>query len=324
MASENRYSRTSSASSYLSDYPRNSRAYLTPESEHLYSHLENRAPPTGRRRLCVCQGKAARKSLAITYVVISSVALAISGFLLARTFLWNQNQNQSQMEPCAPCTSLLTTPFLDEDPDVRTLTRQFRNGKEICCANTPEQFVTLVNKIFDRRNEEMKVEAQRQKESRSSDRRSNRKIIAAALQLSDSSHTQSRRWLTLNNGPLSYLDGIHLINNRLIIEHGGLYYVYSQVSFKIVMANGDALPEELDHGVHRYNVVLPNNGRQTLLQTAHTCTMSSNKAVYLHTSYVGGIILLNPRDEIFVTVSNSSFIDLDPKVSFVGAFKLGR
>ncbi len=133
---------------------------------------------------------------------------------------------------------------------------------------------------------------------------------------------QIKGWVSRH--PLTFLSGITLVEERLVVERGGMYLVYSQMYFKVKADKGDNSRRLLGHKVHRYSLTIPNDGKQDLLQSAHSCCDdgSGSESPYIHTSYVAGVFNLSSRDEIYVTVSHPELIYRDPTRSYLGLLRL--
>ncbi|XP_041358931.1 tumor necrosis factor ligand superfamily member 6-like [Gigantopelta aegis] len=307
-----------------------SHVYLTVDSEHNYEHLESRrrlpARPVVRRKVSV-------RPLVIICILISVLAISLSIFVLIRD-LFVESDHSDREKWCVPCASIVTTPVPEEDPNVKTLEVYHKKGRAFCCARTSGQFLTIISMIYDRRTKQLQAEEDRLRQVAEPRFQSSVGSVSAAHLLTG---LQKRHRLPRHHGtrqthvnswmkdePLSYFRGVDLQHDRLIITNSGLYYVYSQIYFKILTGNGVKLPKLLGHQVHRYSVSGPNDGKEKLLQTVHTCAERTNRDIYIHTSYVGGIFQLNRNDQLYVTVSNASLIDRDPRLSFFGIFKLGN
>ncbi|XP_067668873.1 tumor necrosis factor ligand superfamily member 10-like [Haliotis asinina] len=255
-------------------------------------------------------------------------ALCLSLLLYTGTLQHHPHPPAPQQAVCLPCRDILTTPFPEQDDNIHLLDRHFENRTMICCAKTPKQFSIMFAKLVDRKVKQKEVMESLQQESRQqvAAHKSTARVgahLLAGLQKTESKETQVRSWLT--NRPLSFMEGLHLHADRLVVEHSGLYLVYSQVYFKVNMDEPSTRsnpPTLLGHLVHRYSVTIPNGGREELLQAAHSCCGNGSDSLFLHTSHVMGVFQLSRRDEIYVTVSRPGLIYRDPARSFLGVFKL--
>ena len=97
-------------------------------------------------------------------------------------------------------------------------------------------------------------------------------------------------------------------NKKLLIKQTGLYYVYGQVHYIHLNARGQL-----------YNRVrlLVNNTPFRFLQ------QGMDGRADIGNVYSGGMIALNQGDTISLRTQKKSQINMDPKVTFFGAFKIG-
>ncbi|XP_046337979.2 tumor necrosis factor ligand superfamily member 10-like [Haliotis rufescens] len=259
---------------------------------------------------------------------VSVGSLCVSLLLYTGVLQPNTHPTAPHQVVCLPCMDIVTTPFPEQDDNIHLLDRHFENRTMICCAKTPRQFSILFDKLLERKMKKKEVIAARREESRNqaAGPKSADTVgahLLAGLQKTVSTETQVRSWLA--DRPLSFMHGLHLHADRLVVEHSGLYLVYSQVYFKVNMDDPSIQshpPSLLGHLVHRYSVTIPNGGREDLLQAAHSCCGDDGDSLFLHTSHVMGVFQLSSRDEIYVTVSHPGLIYRDPTRSFLGVFKL--
>ncbi|XP_051870366.1 tumor necrosis factor ligand superfamily member 11 isoform X2 [Pristis pectinata] len=104
----------------------------------------------------------------------------------------------------------------------------------------------------------------------------------------------------------------------LRINHHGLYYVYAQILFRYHADHPISTREyQLIQYVYRKIAKYP---KPTLILRGASTWCSGNHNLY--SVYQGGVFNLHNDDEIFVTVSNVSLVDIDEASSYLGAFKL--
>ncbi|XP_069745693.1 A-kinase anchor protein 11 isoform X3 [Narcine bancroftii] len=104
----------------------------------------------------------------------------------------------------------------------------------------------------------------------------------------------------------------------LRISHHGLYYIYAQTLFRYHADHPISTREyQLIQYVYRKMAKYP---KPTLILRGASTWSSGNHN--LHSVYQGGAFNLHIDDEIFVTVSNVSLVDIDEASSYLGAFKL--
>ncbi|NXK94362.1 TNF10 factor, partial [Formicarius rufipectus] len=126
----------------------------------------------------------------------------------------------------------------------------------------------------------------------------------------------------------SFLYNVELRNGELVIPQTGFYYIYSQIYFRFredENEDSDLLgevrnPKQLVQYVYR----LTSYPEPILLMKSARTSCWSKKAEYgLYSTYQGGVFQLKREDKIFVSVSNSDFVDMDKEASFFGAFMIG-
>ena len=115
------------------------------------------------------------------------------------------------------------------------------------------------------------------------------------------------------------------MNDRIRVNTPGLYFIYSQVyfvSYQNGAQNNVTSSHALYHFVYRFNVIYPNGGEELILKSVRTKCWSRAKDFDDHTSYTAAAIHLNANDEIYVKVSNVSYVSRDSKATFLGLFKI--
>ncbi|XP_064615287.1 tumor necrosis factor ligand superfamily member 10-like [Liolophura sinensis] len=133
-----------------------------------------------------------------------------------------------------------------------------------------------------------------------------------------------KNWLTSRR--LSLIRGVSLKDGQIRIPRKGLYVVYSQVQF----SDGHPPPPEGDtrqirqytHKICRYNVIYANGGEECLMMSE--LTKSADNAIHLcrNPSYMSGIFMLNYHDRVFVRVSNTSLLSLEPISTYFGVIEM--
>uniref|UniRef100_UPI00398E8D65 uncharacterized protein tnfsf11 n=1 Tax=Pristiophorus japonicus TaxID=55135 RepID=UPI00398E8D65 len=117
---------------------------------------------------------------------------------------------------------------------------------------------------------------------------------------------------------VAHLREMHYSQGSLRIKHQGLYYIYAQILFRYHADHPMSTREyQLIQYVYRKMASYPTPA--LILRGASTwCSGNHN----LYSVYQGGVFNLHHGDEIFVTVSNISLVDVDEASSYLGAFKL--
>ncbi|KAM7372714.1 hypothetical protein PAMP_007616 [Pampus punctatissimus] len=128
--------------------------------------------------------------------------------------------------------------------------------------------------------------------------------------------------------------GLELNNNEIVIPQNGLYFVYSQVSFRVSCSSNDITTEpaiHLSHTVERWSHSYGNNGSyHTILHSIRTVcqkTVSSDPAEdgkLFSAVYMGAVFNLN-KDDRLRTVTGEKILPMledEPGKNFFGVFAL--
>ena len=132
-----------------------------------------------------------------------------------------------------------------------------------------------------------------------------------------------RNWLS--DRSTTYLQGMEIRNDRIVVPEAGLYFVYSQAGFLIYYdANKPVTGQEqsIFHYVKRYNPRLSNGGNQELMRSDMSQCWEQSKTYSRYTSYVGSAIRLQENDELYVEVSQFASLQKKPSLTFFGMFKI--
>nr|Q8JFG3.1 RecName: Full=Tumor necrosis factor; AltName: Full=TNF-alpha [Sparus aurata]CAC88353.1 tumor necrosis factor alpha [Sparus aurata] len=126
--------------------------------------------------------------------------------------------------------------------------------------------------------------------------------------------------------------GFRLVDNKIVIPHTGLYFVYSQASFRVSCSDGD---EEgagrhltpLSHRISRYSesmgsdVSLMSAVRSACQNTAQEDSYSDGRGWY-NTIYLGAVFQLNRGDKLETETNQLSELETDEGKTFFGVFAL--
>ena len=132
-----------------------------------------------------------------------------------------------------------------------------------------------------------------------------------------------RNWLS--DRATTFLDGVEIRHDRIVVPETGLYFVYSQAGFLIYYDSNKAVAgrgQSLFHYVYRYNARLPNGGNQELMRSDMSQCWEQSKTYSRYTSYIGAAIKLQQNDELYVKVSNFASLQAEPSLTFFGMFKI--
>ncbi|XP_036929289.1 tumor necrosis factor b (TNF superfamily, member 2) [Acanthopagrus latus] len=126
--------------------------------------------------------------------------------------------------------------------------------------------------------------------------------------------------------------GFRLVDNKIVIPQTGLYFVYSQASFRVSCSDGD---EEgagrhltpLSHTISRFSesmgtdVSLMSAVRSACQNTAHEDSYSDGRGWY-NTIYLGAVFQLNRGDRLETETNQLSELETDEGKTFFGVFAL--
>ncbi|XP_061632569.1 tumor necrosis factor b (TNF superfamily, member 2) [Phyllopteryx taeniolatus] len=130
--------------------------------------------------------------------------------------------------------------------------------------------------------------------------------------------------------------GLTLQNNQIVVPHTGLYFVYSQASFRVSCRDStteEGLESEkhlapLSHRVWRYSDSV---GRKASLMSAvrSACQASSSaedeqrsKQGWYNALYLGAVFQLNKDDQLWTETNQLSELETDGGKTFFGVFAL--
>ncbi|KAI5621665.1 tumor necrosis factor, alpha [Silurus asotus] len=153
----------------------------------------------------------------------------------------------------------------------------------------------------------------------------------AAIHLSgrynDQISNTSVQWL--NNADQSFVSGLKLQNNEITILHSGLYFVYSQASYRLSCTTNDVEAEgqvlHLSHTVKRMSDSY-GSWKPLLSSTRSACKLTTDDepAYWYGTIYVGAAFKLRAGDRLCTVMDNKllSNVETAGGKTFFGAFSL--
>ncbi|XP_041797645.1 tumor necrosis factor b (TNF superfamily, member 2) [Chelmon rostratus] len=126
--------------------------------------------------------------------------------------------------------------------------------------------------------------------------------------------------------------GFRLVNNQIVIPQTGLYFVYSQASFRVSCSDGD---EEgtgkhltpLSHRIWRYSDSIGSKAslmsavRSACQSTAQEDSYGDGQGWY-NTIYLGAVFQLNRGDKLWTETNQLSQLETDEGKTFFGVFAL--
>ncbi|KAL7393748.1 hypothetical protein ABVT39_015505 [Epinephelus coioides] len=126
--------------------------------------------------------------------------------------------------------------------------------------------------------------------------------------------------------------GFKLVKNQIIIPQTGLYFVYSQASFRVSCSDGDEkgagrrlMP--LSHRIWRYSDSIGSKAslmsavRSACQSTAQEDSDGSGKGWY-NAIYLGAVFQLNKGDQLWTETNQLSELETDEGRTFFGVFAL--
>ncbi|XP_035696248.1 tumor necrosis factor ligand superfamily member 10-like [Branchiostoma floridae] len=132
-----------------------------------------------------------------------------------------------------------------------------------------------------------------------------------------------KTWET-EHGLATLANGMEYNRGNLVIPADGLYYVYSQLSYRF----RNDLPEDSGKEERVFQIIHYTYRRNSypepkqIMKTAKSTCWSKRVEFGLYTSFQGGVFQLQKGDKIWVSVSNAPLICFDETSSFFGAFML--
>ncbi|XP_054637594.1 tumor necrosis factor b (TNF superfamily, member 2) [Dunckerocampus dactyliophorus] len=130
--------------------------------------------------------------------------------------------------------------------------------------------------------------------------------------------------------------GLRLLNNQIAVPHTGLYFVYSQASFRVSCSEEEAEENEmasknfmpLSHRIWRYSDSV---GRKASLMSAvrSACQQGGSaendhraKQGWYNALYLGAVFQLNKGDRLWTETNQLSELETDGGKTFFGVFAL--
>ncbi|KAM7421413.1 hypothetical protein PAMA_015509 [Pampus argenteus] len=122
--------------------------------------------------------------------------------------------------------------------------------------------------------------------------------------------------------------GFQLVDNKIVIPQAGLYFVYSQASFRVSCSDGDEHGEgkrltPLSHIIWRDSDSV---GSKTSLMSAvrSACQQAAQggEQGWYNAIYLGAVFQLNKGDKLWTETSQLSELETDDGKTFFGVFAL--
>lgn len=125
----------------------------------------------------------------------------------------------------------------------------------------------------------------------------------------------------LNDVDQAFANGIDNTEDKIVVPRSGLYFVYSQVSFKGQCKKGQ--PVYLSHNIERLAVSYTE--KRNLLSASKTAcveTHGSSKDIWYKSIYQGAVFKLEKGDTLSTKTGGVDKLVVDGGNSFFGVFEL--
>ncbi|KAM8826880.1 tumor necrosis factor b (TNF superfamily, member 2) [Synchiropus picturatus] len=150
----------------------------------------------------------------------------------------------------------------------------------------------------------------------------------AAIHLEGSYNESEPKLLVWKNGQGQAFaqGGLKLVDNRIQIPRKGLYFVYSQASFRINCSDDDEDSEDpglmsLSHRIWRDSDML--GGKSTLMGAVRSaCQRGTQEAGWYNAIYLGAVFQLYTGDYLSTETSKLSEVETEDSKTFFGVFAL--
>ncbi|KAM9309937.1 tumor necrosis factor-like [Pholidichthys leucotaenia] len=125
--------------------------------------------------------------------------------------------------------------------------------------------------------------------------------------------------------------GFQLANNQIVIPHSGLYFIYSQASFRVSCSDegeGHRPPMPLSHRVWCHSDSM--GGKASLMSAVRSACQSGGGQEdgarsghgWYNAIYLGAVFQLNSGDKLWTETSQLSELEADEGKTFFGVFAL--
>ncbi|XP_053743546.1 tumor necrosis factor b (TNF superfamily, member 2) [Synchiropus splendidus] len=120
--------------------------------------------------------------------------------------------------------------------------------------------------------------------------------------------------------------GLELVDNRIRIPRKGLYFVYSQASFRINCSDDDEDSEDpglmsFSHRIWRDSDMV--GGKSTLMGAVRSaCQHGTQETGWYNAIYLGAVFQLNTGDDLSTETSKLSEVETEDSKTFFGVFAL--
>lgn len=147
----------------------------------------------------------------------------------------------------------------------------------------------------------------------------------------DEDETATLEW-KIGQGQAFAQGGFQLVDNKIVIPQTGLYFVYSQASFRVSCSDGDEQGAgrhltPLSHRIWRYSdsvgtkAALMSAVRSACQQAAQDDNDRVEQGWY-NAIYLGAVFQLNEGDNLWAETNQLSELETDDGKTFFGVFSL--
>ncbi|XP_035696247.1 tumor necrosis factor ligand superfamily member 10-like [Branchiostoma floridae] len=133
-----------------------------------------------------------------------------------------------------------------------------------------------------------------------------------------------RSWES-EQGLATLANGMKYRGGNLIIPVDGLYYIYSQLSYRFLNENPE---EHSDKDANIFQLIHYTFKQssypepQLIMKSSRSTCWSKRTEFGLYTSFQGGVFRLEKGDKVSISVSNAQMISFEESSSFFGAFMI--
>lgn len=122
--------------------------------------------------------------------------------------------------------------------------------------------------------------------------------------------------------------GFQLVDNKIIIPHTGLYFVYSQASFRVSCSDdneeeADHSLKPLSHRIFRYSESIGSDASlMSAIRSVCQSTAQEDGRGWYTAIYLGAVFKLNKGDKLWTETNQLSQLETDDGKTFFGVFAL--
>ncbi|XP_055897265.1 uncharacterized protein LOC106078465 isoform X1 [Biomphalaria glabrata] len=277
--------------------------------------------------------------MVVISIVLCAVVLVMAIFSIMQTSEGQLSETVSTKPiACIECKKLIKTPYdlSDEDSLLDSLSREFIEGLEKCCAYNSKQLSSMLELTMRRQDVKTAslssfnaanftfspVSAHKRMYAPTNPYPTVEYIRRVPVFPKETVYVMFKHENRSDDPLREHVRGVEVLKDGLRIIYSGLYYVYSSIHFRPESAYPcrNFTYQTWTHIVERMS---PNNPNQSgcLLRTSHTCCDSCSMDD--ETSYTGGVFYLAAGDVLRVAIGGHGLVYFQTKSSFAGLMMLG-